>query len=202
MSPALILSARILSIRYLPVLDFGGQAHFKRGSCLCLSMLPLSPSSRPRGPSNALAVGSMWLCCRCPVLVEDITPVPWFPPPAPPSHLTWGDASGCPHAPFLPRLPLPHPTAKLCVAALLCHTEMRYLVCEPGGVSFTSACLEQRGCVRVRVCGAFLVGSTPLYLEGRNMRRLEGSGGKKPTDHPWEAGMASPIPCGKWGCRE
>lgn len=171
MSPALILSARILSIRYLPVLEFGGQAHFKEGSCLCLSMLPLSPSWH--GPE--VPVAWRWAACGFVVAVLSwwrTSASPGFHPgPALPPHV--GDVL-CPAAPT----PLPAPCSrcpphgKLCVAALPVSHRDAYLVCEPQGVvSFTSACLEQRGCVRVRVCRAFLVGSTPLYLEGRNMRK-------------------------------
>lgn len=129
--------------------------------------------------------------------------VPWFPPPAPPSHLTWEMCVRLPPRPLPAPAPVAHPHGKLCVAALPVSHRDAYLVCEPGVVSFTSACLEQRGCVRVRVCGAFLVGSTPLYLEGRNMRRLEGSG-RKETSLIILGGRdgISHSMCGKWGCRE
>ena len=87
-SPAVILSDRILSIRYLTVLEFWQTGSFQEGSWFCLSLLPLSPSTWPRGPDRALAVGGMLLCCRCSGFVEDITPSPGFQPPGASSHLT------------------------------------------------------------------------------------------------------------------
>lgn len=201
-SPALILSARILSIRYLPVLEFWQTGSFQEGSWFCLSLLPLSPSTQPRGPNKALAVGSIWLCCRCSVFVEDITPSPGFHPPSPSSHLVWETWV------LLPPRPLPAhhsqcqpPWRALCWCSTS-HTQ-RWLSClEPSIVSITSACLEQRGCVRVRFCGAFLMGNTPLYLEGRSMRRLDGSG-RKETSLIILGGRdgISHSMCGKWGCR-
>lgn len=125
MSPALILSARILSIRYLPVLEFWQTGSFQEGSWFCLSLLPLSPSTRPRGPNKALAVGSTWLCCRCSVFMEDITPSPGFQPPIsilPPRE---GDVSPAAHtSPSCPSLPVPTPTASFVLMLYLSHTEM------------------------------------------------------------------------------
>lgn len=108
--------------------------------------------------------------------------------------------SCCPYVPFLPVSPGAHPHGELCVGLCLSHRD-DHLVCEPSFVSITSACLEQRGCVRGRFCGAFLVGNTPLYLEGRNMRRLEGSGRKEPSLIILRGrdGISRSM-CGKWRC--
>ena len=130
-SPALILSARILSIRYLPVLEFWQTGSFQEGSWFCLSLLPLSPSTRPRGPNKALAVGSTWLCCRCSVFMEDITPSPGFQPPSPSSHLARETWVLLPHVPFLPVTPGAHPHGELCVDALPLTHRDDYLVWSP-----------------------------------------------------------------------
>lgn len=131
MSPALILSDRILSIRYLPVLKFWRRGSFQEGSWFCLSLLPLSPSTWPRGPNKALAVGSMWLCCRCSVFRGGHHAVPWFPTPGCilPPHV--GDVSpAAPMSPSCPSLPAPTPMASF-VLVSASHTEMIILFVSP-----------------------------------------------------------------------
>ena len=199
-SPVVILSDRILSIRYLTVLEFW-QAHFKREVgfvFLCFLSLPLPGPEVPIKPwlwaacGFVVAVLASWRTSRRPLVSNPRVCLPTS---------RGRRESCCPHLVFLPISPGAHLHGELCAGLCLSRRDA-HLVCEPSVVSITAACLEQRGCVRGRLRGAFSVGNAPLYLEGRSMRRLEGSGRKEPSLTILRGGMASPVPCAESGGAE
>lgn len=177
---------------------------------LCFLSLPPPGPELPRKPWPWTARGFVTVVLPS---WEGITPLPGFHPLGPSSGLEWEAWFLLPPgSPSRPALLAPIPVSS--VVLMLCHTHKEMVVCEPSVVSVTSARLEQRGCVRAWFYGGFLMGNTPLYSEGRNVRRLEGSG-RKETSLIWGRGVGVPLSqkhsmcpftsqssaCGKWGHR-
>lgn len=176
MSQVLILLARFLSLRCLQVLEFWCNRLMLRREVVfwfCLLSLPASLSDSsclpPPGPELPTKV---WPWAAGGFLI--VVLLSWRGPRATPqcqalglgplSCVVWDTGLCHPWVCFLPSAPR---------SALCRHSAshaQRWLSCLwVQYLSATSACLEQRGCVRTWFYGTFLTSDTPLYL----LRRKE-----------------------------